>query len=485
MSSERNNVRKKLFSKNKKNTINKKVATGDANEEVSNENNISGKTKKIEMEIKENKELDQEERLLELQKSNIKLEEELKTLEVQYESEKIDNIDKLKTINNELLEKSNQSKIISKENHKLITKLKTLENGLNEKYTKIMNKELFKKRTSNKKTEKQIQKDIKVREKQIDIIKKISERAKVEKEKYENMLNDAENMESEKMKELDHLNELIEEAKVEHEDLDRMRLEHINCYNEIQNLLSTVNLLHNEIEFEKKKYTMMSNVNKDNKIKKEPNEELNLLQKKSLLSPKLIYSKKIRDLAITKNIPKVEKVNKSTIRYIQTEFELMNKMKTVNNYINKKNILEGNNGPTSVLDDIYVPPANLFTERETEVLSTIIPKSNLSEYMGKFTERKKEVDEIQELFSEKDEIKNKNVEKKFEIDNIKINIKVADRIKTDLMNKFRKNKRKIFNIKKEISETENKIKEKEVILNRLNKINKNYNYIFQKAQKRK
>ena len=350
-----------------------------------------------------------------------------------------------------------------------------------------MNKELFKKRTSNKKTEKQIQiqKDIKVREKQIDIIKKISERAKVEKEKYENMLNDAENMESEKMKELDHLNELIEEAKVEHEDLDRMRLEHINCYNEIQNLLSTVNLLHNEIEFEKKKYTMMSNVNKDNKIKKEPNEELNLLQKKSLLSPKLIYSKKIRDLAITKNIPKVEKVNKSTIRYIQTEFELMNKMKTVNNYINKKNILEGNNGPTSVLDDIYVPPANLFTERETEVLSTIIPKSNLSEYMGKFTERKKEVDEIQELFSEKDEIKNKNVEKKFEIDNIKINIKVADRIKTDLMNKFRKNKRKIFNIKKEISETENKIKEKEVILNRLNKINKNYNYIFQKAQKRK
>ena len=277
MSSERNNVRKKLFSKNKKNTINKKVATGDANEEVSNENNISGKTKKIEMEIKENKELDQEERLLELQKSNIKLEEELKTLEVQYESEKIDNIDKLKTINNELLEKSNQSKIISKENHKLITKLKTLENGLNEKYTKIMNKELFKKRTANKKTEKQIQKDIKVREKQIDNIKKISERAKVEKEKYENMLNDAENMESEKMKELDHLNELIEEAKVEHEDLDRMRLEHINCYNEIQNLLSTVNLLHNEIEFEKKKYTMMSNVNKDNKIKKEPNEELNLL----------------------------------------------------------------------------------------------------------------------------------------------------------------------------------------------------------------
>jgi predicted nuclease with TOPRIM domain len=105
--------------------------------------------------------------------------------------------------------------------------------------------------------------------------------------------------------------------------------------------------------------------------------------------------------------------------------------------------------------------------------------------MGKFTERKKEVDEIQELFSEKDEIKNKNVEKKFEIDNIKINIKVADRIKTDLMNKFRNNKRKIFNIKKEISETENKIKEKEVILNRLNKINKNYNYIFQKAQKRK
>ena len=488
MSSTKNNVRKKLFSKNNKNTVNKKISTGDKDEQAVSNNNtplgVSTKTKQMQMEIKENQPLVQELNLEELQKNTIKLEEELNTLKNKYESEHLDNIGEIKTINVELKEKNEESKNIAKENKKILTKLKTLENRLNEKFQKIINIKLIKRRTTNKISEKQLSKEIELKEKLINNMKKNSERNKLEQEKYENLLKEAEKGESEKIKELEYLNELIEEAEVEHEDLKMMKLEHNNCYKEIQNLTSTLNLLHNEIEFEKKKNMMlMANKNIDNKIYEESNDELYLLQKNSLLTPKEIYSKRVRDLILLKSIPKVEKINKSTIKYIQQEFDLINKKKKVNNYLSRRNLLEGNNHPTSVLDDIYVPPTNLFTERETEVLTTIVPESSINEYMGKFEEKKKEVDEIQELFGENDEIKNENIEMKFEIDTIKMKIKTKEIIRTNLMNKYRKNNRKIIDIKKEISEIENKIQEKEVILNRLNRINKNYTDIYNKAQK--
>ena len=84
------NKRKAVITKNKKNTINKKVATGEAiNEESKKSPTMSLKTKELNAEItKKEEEVDQQQRFLVIQDKTSELEKQLNELKSNYEKEK-------------------------------------------------------------------------------------------------------------------------------------------------------------------------------------------------------------------------------------------------------------------------------------------------------------------------------------------------------------------------------------------------------------
>ena len=211
MSTNKSNVRKKLVSKNKtKSTVNKKIFTGDKDQEETTSstnypNGISVKTKKLKIEIEDLQEKKQ--KILILQEKTAELEQQLNNLKTQYETEKNENLKIIKNKNIELNQKIEECQKVTKENKKLVIKLKGLEGELNEKYNKFINQNLYKKIKTNIKTEKNIQKDINVAEKEIENVKKMAEVYKKEKEKYENLMNDQ--LESNKINDLNEINKEI------------------------------------------------------------------------------------------------------------------------------------------------------------------------------------------------------------------------------------------------------------------------------------
>ena len=487
------NVRKKLlFSKNTQNQVNKKVATGEAGvekkeEQVSSEitsNDVAAKTKQLKSDEnkKENKEVKEEKVLPE---KTIELEEQLKTLQKEYESKQSENIEEIKNTNIELDKKREDANKASKKNQKLITKLKNIEKEIGEKYKKAVNITSIKKLKN--KNEQNIQKDIKVKEKQIEKMQKVVDAEKAQQIKYENLLNDDEIIQKAHnlQKELNTIDEKINEIKDELGELYIYRSRHLSCTREINELKMTLNVMKNEMEFESKKKNMiMSTTIKNTRNKKILNEGLTI-SNDLLNTPnsKLAYSKKIRyEFFKQKRPPKPKKVAKSTFKYILTEFDLIENSKKNPRKNSSKNIL---NKPNSIIDNEYVPEPNLFTERETKILKTVLPESYIAKYMEKYDEKKVEKDEIENKFGEFDEKKNDNMKIKYQIDALKLNIKAKGIIESGLLAKYRKNNRLIYNLKQEITEYKKKIQEQERILIRMEKYTEFYSNTIKSMKKKK
>ena len=485
MSTSQNNARKKIFKKNNKNQENKKVSTGDPNAQQTSSttypNGVSVKTKKLKVEIKEkDEEKDQAQKVAELQEKTIQLEEKLNTLKSQYETEKNEDIRNINTINYELDKQTKDAKTVTNKNKNLITQLKNIEKDLNEKYTKVMNINFVKNKKEKTKNEKTIQKNINVKEKELENIKKITEATKTEEKKIEDLLNDVNNgLESNMKTELEELNKQINEITKEIEELYKNKSSHNNCIREINYLKSKLNLINNEIEFETKKKDMFMSVtinHRDNQIIKEY-----FIKSNDLSSNKNDYSRRIRDIILKKSNTKPPKVAKSAYKYIKTEFDSIQKNKKVGLKINS---LNNKKKPTSVIDNVFVPETNLFTDRETEVLKKVLPEDYLNKYVEKYDAIKVEKDEIENKFGENDKIKNNNMYKKNELDIVKMRIKTKERVQTDLIIKIRQNKTKIVNLQKEISEYKKKINEQTNKLNRMNKYNKIYSEQIKNIKKK-
>jgi hypothetical protein len=483
------NVRKKLFSKNTENQVNKKVATGDTGEPKkkaeqvtshANPNAVSIKTKELKVEINEKEvDKDQVQKIKEIQEKNIELENELKTLEEDYKAKSKKNIEDIANKNNELDETRKEASNASKKNQNLIIKLKKIEKDITEKYTKVMNIKFINK-IKNQQT---IQKDIKVREKQIEFIKKKNDEKKEENLKIENLLKNKKLSQKQPnlQKKLNALNSRIKEVTKELEELSNIKSKHIACKRIINKLTIQLNVLNINIEFESKKNELiMSTIvnHKDNKILSEGYEE-----PVDLTKDKMDYNKKVRDRMLRqKRPPKPKKLAKSASRYIKTEFELIQKSKMNPRKISTNNIF---NTPISVIDNEYKEEPNLFTEREAKILKTIIPESYMNEYMGKYQEKKIEKEKIEKKFEEFEEKKNNNMIMKHKIDALKLTIKTKEIIEGGLLAKYRNNNKMIFNLRQEISEYKKKIQEQNNILKRMEKYTIFYNNIINSMKKEK
>ena len=234
-----------------KNTINKKVATGDANVESSKPNeSMSLKTKEIKAEIsKKEEELSPKEKLL---KETATLEQKLKDLQKEYkkfEKKKEGEIAKINNLNTEIDEKVKIIQGHGKENVKLMKDLKGLEETLNKKYSKMMDSKLLKKRNKVVNNEAIIAKDIEIHKKEIKIMEKEIEFEKKQQKKLKKRVEGKDA----KLEELNKLNNEIEALELELKKLSEIKKEHLNCEKNIQKKKAEVNIKMNEYQLQLKK----------------------------------------------------------------------------------------------------------------------------------------------------------------------------------------------------------------------------------------
>ena len=487
---------KKIFSKNEENTVNKKLATGEDDvEEEANAKKNKNKNKnknKIDMQIevkksaKDLKPVTEEEKSLEdYLEENLKLEEELNNLKNEYESQKDSNIEEIKKANEEIDQKNKEMLNLGKKNKKLITELKNIDKNINEKYSKYIEKQMVKKRKDFIKEKKTSEKDIKAKENQIKNIKKFIDVYKKEKENYEKLEKEIDNgLESNKNNENEELKQKLTDIENEIKDLTKISSEHKACKNTINNMKIKIEILLNDIEFEKKRGEMLTklirdkNTNIDNEILEEgcsrpvgvefyntPNE---------LYNNRMNYGLRLL-LEVLKNAPPPEvKINKSASRYIENALYSPPKKiqkEYIDNYQKKK--------ITSLIDNKLLTDNNLFTERENNFLKTIIPENYFNKYKEIFNDKKKENAEIEQKFTEFDEKKKTNMKMSYEIEHFKLKSKEQEIIKTDLEVKFRKNNQKIKKIQNEIGKLKVDIEKQDKILSRTEKTNKKYLDIIQ------
>ena len=67
--------------------------------------------------------------------------------------------------------------------------------------------------------------------------------------------------------------------------------------------------------------------------------------------------------------------------------------------------------PKNVIDNVYKPQDNLFTETESKILENILKKEDMKNYVDKFDKIKKEKDKIEERLTKHNDniIKNKEI----------------------------------------------------------------------------
>lgn len=389
---------------------------------------------------------------------------ELNSLKYQYESEKSNTVEKMKLINDELNEKSGELKLLTKDNFKLIEKLKDIGKNLKGDFLKSY-KDIMKKRNiSNKSKVENLKNDIIIREEEIKNSKKFGNAERREKERIEKILNEVDNgMEQNLINELKELNDEIKQLKQEILELYLIKSKHKYCGRDIQNLQSKLNLYITQQEFESKRNKMLANQSiqspkKVNISYTESNKNLFNEQYDDTFAKKLKYGQKISKSILVKNIPRPEKLNISTYRYINSKLNLFNK--TPSKKINLHNISNQS--------------MNLFTEGEYDFLQEVIPSKYMNKYLEEFESKKKETEEIKNKFEDHNIIKEQKQQIQLKIDYIEIKLKEEEKKHLELLIKFRNNNKLKNELKLAIKKYAKNIKDTNKLIARKEKMHKIY-----------
>ena len=485
------NRRKVIKSINKDNLLCKKVATGDTRQDIGiSKTQISitnAKPKKLKISINNNSKLEgQNQGLEELKEETTKMTIKLYNLKSQYDSENLRGIEKVNQLNEQLKEKNEKYYEISKENTKLFNTLKNIDKDCSEKYAKLLKKKMFKLKKNDIRTEEIVKKDIEINDKQIKNIQKINEASKKEQLKLEDFLKDVNNgLETSLRDETKDLNGQVNELKKEIKELSSIKKLHKTCNRQIQNLNGTLNILKNEIEFETKKTNMInSTINNNNKDNIEEKEHINNINNNfrktnNLFQSRNEFSSKLRISILGKSPqPKQNLLNRNSYNYIQTELNTIKRKKR------NKSLLGIGGKPMSVVDDIYIPEDNLFTDVEIEVLSKIIPEDYLQKFNERYETKMNEKEEkIAQIFEENDEMKNENLQTNYELDSLRMKIKEQERNQLELKIKYKKNNYQISQLKSEILKFQKKLNTQMKKLKSLNNIQKSYSLQEKKKHK--
>ena len=453
------NKTKKIILKSYKKTTNKYIGTDDQIEEkIILDNNKGNLDKQKVNQISEAIDLN----LIGQKKDMNDLIEKLNLLKSEYESEKIEGMENVKMLNNQINEKNKELKIITKENMKLISILKDMGKNLKGEFLKLYN-EKMKKKLKSIKNQESLKYDIIIREEEIKNAKKFVDIEKKQSQRYQRLLNEVNNgMEDSMANELKELNDNIKQLNEDILELSIFKSGHKYCKKIIQNLKNKSNLYQTEIEFESKKNNMLDNKktysqNKQNISYTESNKNLFKGPCNESFASKINYSQHIRQEVLNKSIPKPEKLNISTYRYINNKINLISKTPS------KKEIY------------LNIPNDNktvLFTEKEYDFLQEIIPSKYINRYIDLYESRRKEKEEIKNKYEENNSIKDEKQQIQLKIDFIDVKLKEEEKRHLELLLKFRNNNRKKEEIKLKIKNYEEEIKKYKKFIERKDKMNR-------------
>ena len=403
--------------------------------------------------------------LTRLLEDNQNLEIELENIKEELKSEKNKTISDLESLNKELEVLNKTQNNVCTKNKSILNKLKEIQKDIDVKFTEkfklskvienkrsnLYNKNINIEIKSKENEQNNVQKDIKINQKEIERLQKIldenkeKEGSKVE-ENYKVVKENMENLQKE-------IN-----------DLNQIKLEHKNCTKNINILKNKLNVLFIDMEFERKRLIMFSTA--------QPKKEKNALNENTKRSD---YGIKVRNnvLQNTKNkydFKDVELVNKKSYDFLKNE--MIETERKIRKDLEEEKI-ENNKGKDSL--KVY-----LFTEAEKEVFQKIMPNELFNNLNDKFNEKEVEMKKIEETLKEQ-----KDQKRKLYLDNLKyeeINLKKQElrMKKTNLMSENIKNNKKIIEMKNIIKKKQKEIDNENRKIARFTEKNSTMNAILKK-----
>ena len=403
--------------------------------------------------------------LTRLLEDNQNLEIELENIKEELKSEKNKTISDLESLNKELEVLNKTQNNVCTKNKSILNKLKEIQKDIDVKFTEkfklskvienkrsnLYNKNINIEIKSKENEQNNVQKDIKINQKEIERLQKIldenkeKEGSKVE-ENYKVVKENMENLQKE-------IN-----------DLNQIKLEHKNCTKNINILKNKLNVLFIDMEFERKRLIMFSTA--------QPKKEKNASNENTKRSE---YGVKVRNnvLQNTKNkydFKDVELVNKKSYDFLKNE--MIETERKIRKDLEEEKI--GNNKGKDAMK-VY-----LFTEAEKEVFQKIMPNELFNNLNDKFNEKEVEMKKIEETFKEQKEQK-----RKLYLDNLKyeeINLKKQElrMKKTNLMSENIKNNKKIIEMKNIIKKKQKEIDNENRKIARFTEKNSTMNAILKK-----
>ena len=344
------------------------------NTEPSNENNINDISTKRSLQKSINEK--SQDNLAELESKTYELQSQLDNLNSEIEQEKNLLMQDTYQFNSDLTEKGFEINSLSSENKMLMTELKDIKNSIDDKMK--LGKIYLTKMEQLKKMEAKLNKEIEVKDKQIEqanknqkIIIKDFNRIKEVSE------NNDEGKEAILTSELENLEKMRLELENENKNLRKIIKEHKLCPKKTANLKSKLNVITNSYQFEVKKTNMLESdklnlEEKKEKIKKEIEEKK---EKKKNRSP--TYDEIIRNKVLTeqkaKNAEKIVMTSRAS-NYISNICNSIG-----DDYKKKLGDLKNTNN-----NDYKLKQNILFTENEQLKLASIIPPSYLNEFKERF-----------------------------------------------------------------------------------------------------
>ena len=302
--------------------------------------------------------------------------------------------------------------------------------------------------------------------------------------------------------ELSGISKKIEYMESEIQKLLSIRAEHESCEKKRLLLISQINVLSNEIEFESKKQNIpMGTLPTIGKEKKGNSESKKKKEDPKNPTKSMEYSQKIRkDLFkdVEKYNTRAQLAKYKIFNALKKEFEEKSDENFTSRNVNgeNKNQVPQRIGYSlssiaylkeikSKIDD-SAPKKNLFSEKDKEILQKLIPENNLNSLNERYNNIETEINKMdEEKTKENKEIKNKIYDNKMKIDAINLKIRELNIKIISKNNIFSKNRKKIMDLNKKIRELNLSIEKENTNIQKGEKNNEALKKIIEKIRTQK
>jgi hypothetical protein len=432
--------------------------------------NIDGQTKNKKNNILKNDTETKEDtidvRISKLIEKNKQSQIEVDTIKTNIREQSEKELADLLSLNKQISDLEKEQIKASNENRKLLAKFKEMEEEVSNRFdNKFKISKLFKSQKNNENI-RNLDNEIKAKEKQKTIVQKDIKYEKKEIKKLENLL-EKEGDEQKLKEELKEINENIKKIKIEIEELKKIKMEHKICQKNLNLLKSKFNVVENDIEFESKKSNMIETEKKEPTVIKNVNMTMEFgesVRNKLLKSTKNKYNSKMKIvnyksynflLDDTKNEKEGRNQSHKTLNDKNTQKSLY--MDISDYYSLLKNEI-------SCKIDTKTPKSYLFTEQESNILKKILPTEYYNNCNEKYNKIENQITEIGDKFKEHDQIKKDIYFNNIRYDEINLKLKQAAKIKAKLSVDASKNNKKLVDLKRTIKVVKNEIERQQIII---------------------